>query len=176
MRPARAILRRRGGFTLAEVAVTIVIVGMALLLVVQGLQTSKLVAAHTRNLKVARELALQTLGQVESGLFEEETDQDHLFGSYADEGWPDFEFELVLGEESFLSAEDYDRWDPWRADPYDDDDEDESESEQPYEKVQIKVTFPPIQGFQNELVLERWIPWKQVYRTEEEEDEEGSRS
>ena len=37
---------RNSGFTLAEVAVTLVIVGVGLLFVLQGLSTSKFTAAH----------------------------------------------------------------------------------------------------------------------------------
>ena len=39
----------RAGFTLAEVMVTLVIVGIGLTLVLQGLNTAKLTAAQTRN-------------------------------------------------------------------------------------------------------------------------------
>ena len=54
--------RARAGFTLAEVAVTLVIVAIGPTLVLQGLNTSKMSAAQTHNRKVARELALLTLG------------------------------------------------------------------------------------------------------------------
>ncbi|HVS19735.1 MAG TPA: hypothetical protein VMT18_14110 [Planctomycetota bacterium] len=33
--------------------------------------------------------------------------------------------------------------------------------------MQIKVVFPPIGELKNELVLERWLPWKQVHPDDE---------
>ena len=50
LRSARrsALRSGRGGFTLAEVAVTIVIVAIGMLLVLQGLNTAKMSAAQTK--------------------------------------------------------------------------------------------------------------------------------
>ncbi|HVS19734.1 MAG TPA: prepilin-type N-terminal cleavage/methylation domain-containing protein [Planctomycetota bacterium] len=76
--------RRRVGFTLAEVAVTIAVVGLALVWMLQALNAAKLTAAQTRNLKLSRELALQTLGQLESGLFEDDLVDDRIDGTYAE--------------------------------------------------------------------------------------------
>ncbi len=155
--------RPRSGFTLAEVMVTIVIVGIALVLVLQGLNATKFEAAHTRNLKLSRELGLLTLGQIEAGLFQEDTVRDRLFGTYAEQGHEFFEYEVVFGDDGFLTEDELYRYDPWRRE---DDDEDE-EIEEPYEIVQVKVTFPQIRGYKNELVLERWLPWDAVYPPEE---------
>ena len=174
----RTVPLRTAAFTLAEVAVTIAIIGIALVLVLQGINVAKLESAYTRNLKTARELALLTLGQIESGVFEEDADRKRLFGSYAEQGYPDFEFEAVLGEENFVEDGDYDdRYDPWRRDPRyereDDEDEDEEEeAKQPYEKIRIKIVFPKIRGYPDELVLERWVAWDQVYAEVEEEEAE----
>jgi prepilin-type N-terminal cleavage/methylation domain-containing protein len=175
------VKRARGcaGFTLAEVAVTLVIVGIGLVLVLQGLNASKISAAETHNRKVARELALQTLGQLESGLFWEELDGtgDSLTGTYAEEGWEDFHYEVVLGEDEFLdsySGRDQDGyWDTWkearaRAAEEDEDDEKDEEVVEPYEKVRIKVVYPQFGDRPHELVLERWIPWDQVYGAQTE--------
>jgi prepilin-type N-terminal cleavage/methylation domain-containing protein len=160
--------RPRAGFTLAEVAVTIAVVGLALVWMLQALNAAKLTAAQTRNLKLARELALLTLGQVESGLFEEDLDDERLEGTYAEEGYSDFAYEVVIGDENFQPPPDSEAFDNWleeRANAeYDDEDE---EAAQPYEMVQIKVVFPPIGELKNELVLERWLPWEQVHPPEE---------
>ena len=177
----RRVRGARAGFTLAEVAVTIVIVGIGMLLVLQGLNTAKLTAAHTRNMKLARELALTTLGQIASGLFQEDI-QAGLEGSYAEEGYPDFSFEVVVGDESFRTETTDGPFDSWA--PRDDREEDEEKVEdpqevtdEPFEKVKIKITFPKIQVAQeqlkNELVLEEWIPWNQVYGQSEEAQEEA---
>lgn len=163
--------RVRGGFTLAEVAVTIAVVGLALVWMLQALNTAKVTAAYTRNLKLSRELALLRLGQIEAGLFQEELDRERLLGTFADEGHADFSYEVVVGDEAFLEldAQGGPVFDNWRDERLRADDDDEEQVEQPYERVQVKVIFPPIQDLKNELVLERWLPWKQVHPDEEGE-------
>lgn len=160
-------------FTLAEVAVTLALVGLALVWMMQALQTAKMTAAQTRNLKLGRELALLTLGQIESGLYEDEVEDERIEGTYASEGYPDFYFEAVIGDENFRERDPetgafFDNWRHER-DLADDDDE---ESEQPYETVSIKVFFPKIGEMKNEVLIERWLPWKQVHRSDE--DDAGS--
>lgn len=181
-RQGRLRALRLRGFTLAEVAVTIVIVGIGLLLVLQGLNTGKLTAAHTRNYKLSRELALLTLGQVESGEYQEDISSG-LHGSYADEGYPDFTFDVVVGDETFRQKNadgTFDSWEPRpkKNDPQDKDKQDE-EKEQPFEKVKIRITFPKLREFgenANELILERWIPWKQVYGETEDDKKKAAAS
>jgi prepilin-type N-terminal cleavage/methylation domain-containing protein len=184
-RPAR----ERAGFTLAEVAVTLVIVGIALTLILQGLNTAKISAAQTHNRKVARELALWTLGEIEGGLYQEDLGSrtDILAGTYAEQGFEAWRFEVVLGDESFIesSTAEYDDayHDSWIAERErearqrerddEDDGEDPAEEEtEPFEKVRIKVSHPRFGDRPNELILERWIPWNLVYG-EPEEDEEA---
>lgn len=153
--------RSRSGFTLAEVAVTIVIVGIGLVMVLQGLNTAKISAANTRNTRVARELALLTLGQVESGLFQDDV-SNGLTGSYAEEGYPEFTYEVAVGDKSFVEKDQnggFDNWAPKSTDKKKDD----TTAEEPYEKVKIRITYPKINVYSNEFVLERWMPWKQVY-------------
>ena len=164
---------QKGGFTLAEVAVTIVIVGIAVVMMLQSLNRAKLESAHTRNTKLARELALITLGQIESGLFRDDLDRG-LSGTYADEGYPMFAYEVVAGDDSFLSADTGyggNRFDTWQDRRQREDearsaserDEDE-EAREPYERVKVKVTWQvKIQDLPTELVLERWMPWDQAY-------------
>lgn len=160
------------GFTLAEVAVTLLIVGLVLVLMLEGLNLAKLTAAHTRNSRLARELGLLTLGQIEAGLFWEDLDSGRG-GTYAEEGYPDFLYEIALGEDTFLEPTDDQPFDNWsyaaelERERYDEDD-DLEEVEQPYEKVRVKVTFPPLREFSSEVILEQWIPWVQVYGEDEE--------
>lgn len=168
----------RRGFTLAEVAVAIVIVGMGLVWILEGLNGAKLTAAHTRNLKLARDLASMTLGQVESGMFQEDISRG-LSGTYADEGYPEFAFELILGDEGFGEKEDggaFDSWKPRTREQIEKEEEDREktdeereEEKEPFEKLKIRVTFPKIREFMNEFVLERWVPWDQVYGASEED-------
>ena len=182
MKPSGS-LHPRGGFTLVEVAVTLIIVGIGLTLCLQSLFTAKTAAFQTRNMKLARELGVQTLGQIESGLFQEEI-QSGYSGSYAEEGYPEFFFEICLGDESFLEYEgEYDEQGPYfdtfaarRDREYEaerDSDEDEDEIEEIYEKVRIRVTFTKAGEYTPYLDLERWMPWTQVYGEDEEAEEEA---
>ena len=168
------------GFTLAEVVVTIAIVAIALTLAFQSLNVSKLMAAHTRNSKLARELALYTLGQIEAGLFWEDIETGRS-GIYED--YPNFSYELALGDETFLEIDpDEGPFDTWAyreeqrrlADDYDADAEEEQI--QPYEEVRVKVTYPAMREFPNEVILERWVRWVQVYGEEEEVEMDGDES
>lgn len=170
MRTARA----RSGFTLAEVAVTVVIVGIAMVLVLQGLNVSKVTAAHTRNQKLSRDLGLLTLGQIESGLLRDDLESG-MSGNYAEDGYPDFNWEIAVGDdalrETSKQSEDrrHDSWAPTEAEDEAEKDEEE-DAEEPFEKVRIRVTSPKIREFSNEVTLERWIPWKQVYGEAEGEN------
>lgn len=181
--------QRNGGFTLAEVAVTLVIVGIGLTLVLQGLNTSKLVARQTHNRKVARELALLTLGELEAGLYWEDLDSgdDTLAGTYAEQGYEEWRYEVVLGDEPFARTGDelddeswdayHDSWDAERdrqarLEDRDEDEEEDEENVEPFEKVRIQVVYPKLGDFPNELVLERWLEWDLVYGTPE--DAEGT--
>jgi prepilin-type N-terminal cleavage/methylation domain-containing protein len=181
----------RAGFTLAEVAVTLLIVAIGLVLVLQGLTSAKLSAAETHYRKVARELALLTLGQVEAGLFWEElgdgkgkSSGDVMTGTYAEEGYEEFHYELVLGEEEFTQTERgsqdgregyHDSWEAEREREEraeeragKDEDTEEEEVTEPFQKVRIKVGYPQLSEREASLVLERWMPWEQVYGSEEE--------
>jgi len=173
---------KQAGFTLAEVAVTIVIIGIGLVLVLQGLNGAKLTAAQTRNHKLARELALLTLGEVESGIYWDDIESG-MTGSYED--YPDFYYELVLGEDQFLDQE-YDdpndpnvRFDNWayreelrrEQEGYDENEDDEEEEAEEFEKIKIRVTYPKISDRDNKYTLEKWVPWAQVYGEDEEDTE-----
>jgi hypothetical protein len=98
---------------LAEIAVTIFIVGIGLVLVLQGLNTAKITAAQTRNEKLARELGLYTLGQVESGLYQEDIEQG-LTGNYSDQNAPAFTYEVVVGDETFGESDPNAPFDSWK--------------------------------------------------------------
>jgi prepilin-type N-terminal cleavage/methylation domain-containing protein len=168
----------RSGFTLAEVAVTIVIVGTMLVYLLQGLNGTKLLAAHTRNIKLARELALTKLGQIGAGEFQEDIEHG-LNGSFADEGYPDFTFEVVVGDETFREQQDpanprFDSWNPPDSNKDETTDKDkDTEVDKPFEKIKLKISFPRMQEFKNELILEEWFPWEQVYGKKEDSKKEG---
>jgi hypothetical protein len=167
--------------------VTILIVGIGMLLVLEGLNTAKMTAAHTRNLKLSRELALLTLGQIASGQFQDDI-ENGLQGSYAEEGYPDFSYEVVVGDETFKdNNQESGRFDSWvkrddtkAAKKKDQKDADPKDKEEPFEKVKIRVTFPQIhiaqKQLKNELVFEEWMPWKQVYGEKETDSKTGAKS
>jgi hypothetical protein len=50
-------------------------------------------------------------------------------------------------------------------------DEDEEDIEEVYEKVRIRVVFPQFTELEAQVVLERWIPWEQVYGPSEEDED-----
>lgn len=170
-----APLRARGdaGFTLVEVAVTIVIVGITLVASLQVLQGAKLTAWQTRNEKLARELGLYTLGRIESGTYWDDVGDLRIDGTYAEEGHPEFTFEAVMGDEAFIERDDEGRlnFDNWRQREADREealgDDAAAEEEQAYEKVQIKVVFPKLGEFKNEVILEKWMEWRRVHPDEE---------
>ncbi len=168
---------QRSGFTLVEIAVTLLIISIGLTMCVESLFTARYQAAHTRNLKLARELGTMTLGQIESGLFQDEI-QSGWGGSYAQEGSPDFYFEVLLGEEVFEESQDdgqgyYDTFQARRERQEDEarrnDDEEDEDVEEPFEKVKLRVTFPKMKRFRNYLILESWMNWTQVHGSDEDE-------
>ncbi len=179
-----SLRRLRKGFTLAEVAVTIALIGLALAWMLQVLNASKLTAAYSRNLKLSRELALLTLGQIESGQFSDDLDDERFEGTYAEEGYPDFSFEVVLGDENFRpDPTDQRAFDNWEAERQrrereeraEESEDSEGEEEDPaYEKIQVKVTFPKVQDMRNEYILERWLPWRQLHPDDAEGAEAGA--
>ena len=170
---ARRGTPRAGGFTLVEVAVTIVIVGIGLTLVLQALSAAKLTASHTRNQKIARDLGLLTLGRIESGIYREEI-RDRFGGSYAEEGYPQFYFEVALGDEAFVEqadreADDSPFYDSWNSDR--DDEGEDDETTEPYEDIKVKVSFPEQADTKNYLILQGRAPWEQVYGPDEDEED-----
>lgn len=163
-----------GGFTLAEVAVTLVIVALALTLCIQSISQAKFQAAYTRNYKLARDLGQLILGQIHGGLYAEEI-ENGIDGTFAEEGYPEFAFEVVVGDDTFdddSTSDRFDSWAPSDRELEEEEDEDEEEIEEPYEKVKIRVIFPQIRDYPTELVLEQWMEWELVYGPSE--DEEGA--
>jgi type II secretory pathway pseudopilin PulG len=175
----------QSGFTLAEAAVTIALVAVTLSVLLQALEGAKLQAAHTRDQKIARELALGTLAQVEAGLWQDDIDFTRS-GNYAEEGFLNFWFELAVGDESFADDSNnrdpnkpFDNWAYQREQELDQknaSDDEEEEATEPFEKVRIKVSYPQYGEYVSQLTLERWIPWEQVYGEDEDaaEEEEDS--
>ncbi|MFT7486696.1 MAG: prepilin-type N-terminal cleavage/methylation domain-containing protein [Candidatus Paceibacteria bacterium] len=173
-------LRPRAGFTLVEVAVALVIIGIGLTLCLQSLQTAKMQAAQTRNLKLARELGVLTLGQIESGLFQDELTSGYT-ESYAGEGQPDFFFEILTGEDQFEDLDPnaersyHDAFAARRQREFEAGQEsDEDEVAEVFEKVRIRISFPKFGLYKNYVDIESWMDWVQVYGEEEESDSNSS--
>lgn len=182
MRAPRRRPDAQAGFTLAEAAVTIAIVSIVLLMVVQGLQSATRKAYYTKVQKTAHELAQGLIGEVRCGLYRDEMD-DEMSGTFADQDEPDYRWEIVVGEDVFEDRDDEDRpFDNFaerrrREDEADDDffgdnEEEDEEQTEPFEKIKVKVIFPVLDEDQeDELILEAWVPWVEIYGPEEEEEE-----
>jgi len=168
----------RSAFTLAEVMVALMIVALFALHALGILRRSKLVSVHTKNEKLAAELAQFTLGEVAAGLYQEELDDQRHEGGYEeiDESLDEFWFEITCGDETPTDRDDYDefgRFDSWAEDEDDEDEEeDDEEVTEPFETVTVTVYFTQlIEEFDAQLRMEQNIPWEQVYGPQE--DEEG---
>jgi hypothetical protein len=174
---------QRAGFTLAEAAITIAIVGISLAFSVQALNGASQTAAHTQRLKIARELNMEMLGEIASGLWAEDL-ETLRYGTFASKERPSYSYELALGDEQLEPVRYEDETDDWRPERFDnwafnrerelDENPDliDEESEEPFEKVRIRVSFPPLPGLEhldNFVEFERWFAWSQVYMTEDED-------
>ena len=178
----------RAGFTLVEAAITIAIVGITLAASVQALHGATQTAAHTQRLKIARELSLEMLGEIASGLWAEDL-ESLRYGTFASKDRPMYSYELALGDEPLEPARmgddayDYNpqRFDNWKfnrdRELEDNPDLADEESEEPFEKIRIRVSFPILPGLEqmdNFVEFERWYAWGQVYLTEDEENIEDA--
>ncbi len=184
----RVQAKQRAGFTLIEAAITIALVGLVLSTTLQILEGSKLSAAHTSDQKAARSLALMTLGEIESGqMWDELQEEGVLSGSYAEVDYEGFFWELAVGEQTFSDMDEQDPdapFDNWAYRRQLDEEreyeselsEEEEEETEPFQKVRVRVIFPKYGELNNELTLERWIPWSQVYEPEIEEDQSTTSS
>lgn len=179
----RTLKTSRSGFTLAEAAITIAIVGLCLTYSVQALRSATITAANTQQRKIARELAIRTLGDIASGQWWDEIELERQ-GSYADLDYPNYSWELAVGDDEFPTPEDWEEGDDYmpfdslqhKQELQDDRDrdagiEEDDEAVEPYERLRIKVGYPSLPGVEadNYVILERWIPWIQVYGPDEEE-------
>jgi hypothetical protein len=181
--PRRSNVRASSaGFTIAEAAVTIAIVALVLTTILQSLEGAKVSALHTMLQKSARELGLEMLGEIEAGRWQDEIDSG-ASGSFANRDEPNVLWELALGDDTFPDRPDESYDDEYR--PFDNlrardewrdensessEDENEEEEAQPFEKVKLRIQFPKVRELSNELILERWVRWAQVYGEEEEEE------
>lgn len=171
------------GFTLVEAAITLAIVALVLVTVLQGMEGAKLSAYHTRQKKVAYELAQGMVGEITVGLWREELESG-MTGNFAERDEPDFEWELALGEDVLEDRGDDDEDRPFdnfaarreweednRSDTEEDEYEDGEEPVEPFEKIRVRVSFRKVKDFSNEIILERWVPWEEVYGPSEEDAE-----
>lgn len=174
---------RRGsqeGFTLAEAAVTIAIVSIVLLQVVRGLQSAKLNAYHTKVKKTAYELGVGLLGEIKAGLYRDELDSG-MSGTFADADEPEFLWDVAIGDDVFSDVDDQGRpfdnfadrreRDREREEENDFGDDEDDEIEEPFEKIKVRVIYPVMdEDIENELVLEAWCPWEEIYGVDEEDE------
>ena len=186
MRLLRPHASRAAGFTLAEVAVTLIIVSATLVAVLQGLNTARSTSAYYHNRKVALRLAMMTFGEFESGLYWDELDGEggSLGGNYAEQGYEAFTWEAYVGDQDLPEYEEdgYDTFDNYAHRRYLEEDEDDFGDEDvpyagstgaDYETLLILVRFPETRDRTNEVRLERNIPLEQIYGHNPDEPEDG---
>ena len=169
------------GFTLVEAALTLAIVALVLVTVLQGMEGAKLSAYQTRQKKTAYELAQAMLGEITVGLWRDELESG-MNGNFAEQDEPDFLWELALGEDvleeqgeddddrpfdNFAARRDWEERN--RSDTEEEEYEDGEAPEEPFEKIRIRVTFQKVKNFSNEIVLEKWAPWEEIYGPSEDE-------
>lgn len=176
--------RAASGFTLVEAALTLAIVALVLVTVLRGMEGAKLTAFQTRQKKTAYELAQGMLGEITVGLWREDLESG-MSGTFVERDEPDFIWELALGEDvfedqgnddgterpfdNFAARRDWDEQN--RSDTEDEEYEDGEAPEEPFEKIRIRVTFRKVKNFSNEIVLEKWAPWEEIYGPSEDEEE-----
>jgi prepilin-type N-terminal cleavage/methylation domain-containing protein len=95
----------RGGFTLIEVTLALAILAFGLVSALLAREKARDVAFVARNLKLARLLGGNLLAEIQSGLREDLIDGSA--GDFFDEGYPEFDWTVAIGEESVAAAEDY---------------------------------------------------------------------
>ncbi|MCP5024387.1 MAG: hypothetical protein GY930_21785 [bacterium] len=170
----------RAGFTLAEAAITIAIVGLTITYTLRALTAAQTTAAHTHEVKLAREMALRTLGEVSTGQFLVDSGEV-LTGTYDEEIAPFMAYEVAFGDATLPTRTHDDErersFDNWQArDQYRQEnnlEEDLDGEHEPFEKVVIRVSFPKHSDLPDFIELESWIPWEQVYGLDEELDPEA---
>ena len=171
---------KRAGFTLAEAAITIALVGLTITYTLQALSSAQTTAAHTHELKLAREMALRTLGEIATGRYQAEMN-DVIQGSYPEDEAPYMRYQIAFGEATLPRhgdpRDEYDRntvdnWENRRRWEDDQSDGEEDTTEEDYEVVKIRVIFPKHSEELDDFIeFEAWIPWDQVYGAEEENEE-----
>jgi len=185
----------RSGFTLAEIAITLLIVGFTLLSVLEGLETAKVGAAQANNRKIALGLAMGTIANVEAGLYWEDLEgvKGSLDGNYAevDERYEVFYWELIVGDDELEEeqADDesayFDNYRERRVRAQEEEDlpdQDAAYAETgttggPFERVVVRVTFPRLgPKLSNTLTVERWIPLEQVFGVSPDAPDDDSAS
>ncbi len=170
----------RAGFTLAEAAITIAIVGLTITYTLRALTAAQTTSAHTHEVKLAREMALRTLGEVSTGQFLVDSGEV-LTGTYDEEVAPFMSYEVAFGDATLPTRSRDDEgersFDNWQArDQYRQEnnlEEDLDGEHEPFEKVVIRVSFAKHSDLPDYIELESWIPWEQVYGLDEELDPEA---
>ena len=176
-----------GGFTLAEAAVTIAIVALMLIYVLQGLEGAKMAAflhqATQDRLRARRRFAP---GEIKAGLYREELESGDT-GDFSDKDEPTFSWEVALGEDALEETDDVERpydnlaerrsWEQDQEDRSDSDNEDEEEAEVTLREDQGSASYsPPLGDRPNELVIEEWVAWVEIYGEDEDEELSGETS
>lgn len=92
----------KAGFTLVEVMAAIAILGIGLVSLILAVNRAKDTAYVTRSVKAVRHLASNLMSQIETGRLENLYDGQS--GDFSEEGYPEFQYEIGIGEESTVQT------------------------------------------------------------------------
>ena len=156
--------------------------GLTITYTLQALSSAQTTAAHTHEVKLAREMALRTLGEISTGRYQAEMN-DVIQGSYPEDVAPYMRYQIAFGEATLprhgdprdegYERETVDNWENRRRWEDEQSDDEEDTTEEDYEIVKIRVIFPKHSDELDDFIeLEAWIPWDQVYGAEDENEDE----
>jgi len=157
------------GFTLIEVMAAVAILGIGLVSLILAINRAKDTAYITRSLKAVRNLSTNLLAEIESGRIENL--YDGMGGDFSSEGYPEFHWEIGIGDESVVptAAQDLRTEEERRRDEQKALDKQKSESEPSgqsaessstqatYEQVTVRVSFKSLAEQPSSFVLVKRI-------------------
>lgn len=94
--------RAASGFTLVEVMTAVAILGIGLVALILAINRAKDAAYITRSVKAVRHLATNLMAKIETGRLENLYDGQS--GDFSEEGYPEFSYQIGIGDESTVQT------------------------------------------------------------------------